>query len=333
MIWHGACSDLSHGDQDHRCRSGPGGVRPPRDAARDPDRSSHRGDSVVGARERSGFGACVAGSAHWRSGCCASASRAVQRALRELASRARKRTQAMRRAWLELPDLVRGRSPVGDHLANRGFSQRRLDRCGRPRWCDWPPERLLGSTAERVVRQAPCSVLVSCGRLREDYTGARIAVGVDFSAHGLEAVRWARDVAEGIDGEVALLCVVPHPITESMMPKEWPSVLEGLVSCRAFPSRSAHRERGVEGQYDGARAGRADRQDALQCDRRHPRRPPFRRLQGAKAATRDDARRRLAVLPSVLACACSDGSSARPRLALEGRFRAAAGSRPGARGV
>ena len=40
----------------------------------------------------------------------------------------------------------------------------------------------------------------------------------------------ARDVAEGIDGEVALLCVVPHPITESMMPKEWPSVLQGLVS-------------------------------------------------------------------------------------------------------
>jgi len=92
------------------------------------------------------------------------------------------------------------------------------------------PERLLGSTAERVVRQAPCSVLVSCGRLREDYTGARIAVGVDFSPHGIEAVRWARDVAEGIDGEVALLCVVPHPITESMMPKEWPSVLQGLVS-------------------------------------------------------------------------------------------------------
>ncbi len=92
------------------------------------------------------------------------------------------------------------------------------------------PERLLGSTAERVVRQAPCSVLVSCGRLRKDYTGARISVGVDFSAHGIEAVRWARDVANAIDGEVALLYVVPHPITESMMPSEWPTVLEGLAS-------------------------------------------------------------------------------------------------------
>jgi nucleotide-binding universal stress UspA family protein len=92
------------------------------------------------------------------------------------------------------------------------------------------PERLLGSTAERVVRQAPCSVLVSCGRLRQDYTGACIAVGVDFSAHGVEAVRWARDIARAIEGDVALLHVVPHPITESMMPSEWPSVLEGLAS-------------------------------------------------------------------------------------------------------
>lgn len=92
------------------------------------------------------------------------------------------------------------------------------------------PERLLGSTAERVVRQAPCSVLVACGRLRKDYSGARIAVGVDFSAHGLEAVRWARDVAKAVDGEVALLHVVPHPITESRMPTEWPSVLDGLSS-------------------------------------------------------------------------------------------------------
>lgn len=92
------------------------------------------------------------------------------------------------------------------------------------------PERLLGSTAERVLRQAPCSVLVSCGRLREDYAGARIAAAVDFSEHGLEAVRWARDVAKAIDGDVELLHVVPHPITETVMPREWPSVLEGLAS-------------------------------------------------------------------------------------------------------
>jgi nucleotide-binding universal stress UspA family protein len=93
------------------------------------------------------------------------------------------------------------------------------------------PERLLGTTAERVVRQAPCSVLVSCGRLRDEYQEARIAVGVDFSAHGIEAVRWARDVASAIDGQVVLLHVVPHPITESVLPTEWPTVLDGLASA------------------------------------------------------------------------------------------------------
>jgi nucleotide-binding universal stress UspA family protein len=92
-------------------------------------------------------------------------------------------------------------------------------------------ERLLGSTADRVVQRAHCSVLVSCGRLHADYTGGRVAVGVDFSAHGLEAVRWARDVASAIDGEVALIHVVPHPITETVMLTEWPSVLEGLASA------------------------------------------------------------------------------------------------------
>lgn len=92
------------------------------------------------------------------------------------------------------------------------------------------PDRILGSTAERVVRQAPCSVLVSCGRLRRDYAGARIAVGADFSAHGTAAVRWARDVAQAIDGQVLLLHVVPHPMTDIVMPSEWPSVLDGISS-------------------------------------------------------------------------------------------------------
>lgn len=122
------------------------------------------------------------------------------------------------------------------------------------------PERLLGSTAERVVHQAPCSVVVSCGRLREDYTGARVAVGVDFSVHGVEAVRWARDVARAIDGRLILLHVVPHPLREAVMPSEWPSVLEGLtakarsrleqliVSEGLNPSTSIHVMDGVVGK-------------------------------------------------------------------------------------
>ena len=93
------------------------------------------------------------------------------------------------------------------------------------------PERLLGTTAERVVSQAPCSVVVACGRVRKSYEGARIAVGVDFSVHGVEAVRWARDVAKSVRGEVLLLHVVPHPIMETVLTREWPSVLEGLASA------------------------------------------------------------------------------------------------------
>jgi nucleotide-binding universal stress UspA family protein len=177
------------------------------------------------------------------------------------------------------------------------------------------PERLLGSTAERVVRQAPCSVLVSCGRLREDYTGARIAVGVDFSAHGLEAVRWARDVANGIDGEVALLCVVPHPITESMMPKEWPSVLEGLVSA----ARSRLDQLIVsEGLKPNTTVHVLDG-------------PIGKTLCNATADIHADLL--FVGLPSVLACARSDGSSGRSRLALERRFEQLPVLVPGARGV
>ncbi|MEM8609585.1 MAG: universal stress protein [Myxococcota bacterium] len=93
------------------------------------------------------------------------------------------------------------------------------------------PERLLGTTAERVVRQAPCSVIVACGNIRKDYRGARIAVGVDFSTHGVEAARWARDVAAAVEGEITLIHVVPHPIVENVLNGEWRSALEGLSSA------------------------------------------------------------------------------------------------------
>ena len=105
------------------------------------------------------------------------------------------------------------------------------DAVGDPAGAVGLPERLLGTTAERVVRQAPCSVVVACGRIKDSYEGARIAVGVDFSAHGVEAVRWARDVAKSVHGTVVLLHVVPHPIMESVLPREWSSVLEGLASA------------------------------------------------------------------------------------------------------
>ncbi len=72
-------------------------------------------------------------------------------------------------------------------------------------------ERALGSTAERVVSEAPCSVLLACGRLRDDYRGARLAVGVDFAPDSIQAIRWARDVAKAVDGTVALVHVESAP--------------------------------------------------------------------------------------------------------------------------
>ena len=71
-------------------------------------------------------------------------------------------------------------------------------------------ERELGSTAERVVYQAPCSVLVACGRLRESYRASRLVVGVDFSSHSIEAVRWAGVMARAVGGTVALVHVEPE---------------------------------------------------------------------------------------------------------------------------
>lgn len=96
-------------------------------------------------------------------------------------------------------------------------------------------ERSLGSTAERVVQQAPCSVLVSCGALREDYRGARIAVGIDFSPHSIEAARWARDVAKAVEGHLVLVHVAPEATTESVHSGVI-ARLEQLVLSEGLPS-------------------------------------------------------------------------------------------------
>ncbi len=111
---------------------------------------------------------------------------------------------------------------------------------GDPAGAGGMPQRLLGSTSERVVRHAPCSVLVVCGRVRQDYGGARIVVGVDFSKSGLEAIRWARDVAQVTDGEITLIHVVPHPRLSSVMRQEWTGLLEGVgAAARARMTRIA----------------------------------------------------------------------------------------------
>jgi len=91
-------------------------------------------------------------------------------------------------------------------------------------------ERALGSTAERVVRQAPCSVLIACGRIHDAYQGARVAVGVDFTPHSIEAVRWARDVARAIEGSVALVHVEPESTSGGLSSGARPRLEQLVVS-------------------------------------------------------------------------------------------------------
>ena len=76
---------------------------------------------------------------------------------------------------------------------------------------------LIGSVAEEVVRLAPCPVLTV--RAREEAVvevqgSTSILVPVDFSRHALEAVRYAREVADTLGGRVDLL----HVIEEALHP-------------------------------------------------------------------------------------------------------------------
>ncbi|MFW6087842.1 MAG: universal stress protein, partial [Myxococcota bacterium] len=66
-------------------------------------------------------------------------------------------------------------------------------------------ERLLGTTADRVVRHAPCPVMAAAGEQPvAKLQGARWLVGVDFSPASEAAVRLASRLAEASGGQVTL---------------------------------------------------------------------------------------------------------------------------------
>lgn len=89
--------------------------------------------------------------------------------------------------------------------------------------------RLLGTTADKLVRYSPCPVVVACtqNEPRGNLDGARWLVAMDLTPHSLAGLDVARDVAKGTDGELLLMHVVA-PIGADDRPGsgEWSDVLE-----------------------------------------------------------------------------------------------------------
>jgi nucleotide-binding universal stress UspA family protein len=112
---------------------------------------------------------------------------------------------------------------------------------------------LLGSTAERIIRTAPCPVLaVRTERSRTDQDGGkrppvelgRLLVPVDFSDCSLDAVEYAVIVAQRAKAALTLLHVLepvsygldftfPHPDKREQQRESIKSRLDGLVSSLA----------------------------------------------------------------------------------------------------
>ncbi len=94
---------------------------------------------------------------------------------------------------------------------------------------------LLGSTAERVVRHAPCPVLTVPSRAADERAGEvsafrlrRIIVPVDFSATSAQALPYAAALAGRFAAEIILLHVVEPMISPSRL-RYVPTGIKGVV--------------------------------------------------------------------------------------------------------
>lgn len=134
-------------------------------------------------------------------------------------------------------------------------------------------ERLLGSTADRVVRHAPCPVLVVTGEAElDDLRGAKWLVGVDFSPASESALRFARELAEQSGGTLVLAhAVAPSGVDldEGIEPN-WQQLLreESRKEAERQLRALAEAEAGGAAVYQGERVSHGPPADEL-CQALH----------------------------------------------------------------
>ncbi|MFW2388538.1 MAG: universal stress protein [Polyangiales bacterium] len=106
------------------------------------------------------------------------------------------------------------------------------------------PERVLGSTAQRVIRAADRPVFVATGEepIPEALRGTTWLVGTDFSASALAAVSWAKRAAARVQGELHVANVVIPAGGEEKPDEErtWRQVLRDQSKLEAGKKLAAY---------------------------------------------------------------------------------------------
>jgi nucleotide-binding universal stress UspA family protein len=108
------------------------------------------------------------------------------------------------RPWRIIPELAEERGSFLITIGAYGSSgQKSVDSRG-------VTQVVLGSTAQRVIRAAPCPVFVATGDapIPDALRGTKWFVGTDFSQSSLAAVSWAKRAAARVDGELHIANVV-----------------------------------------------------------------------------------------------------------------------------
>jgi len=144
------------------------------------------------------------------------------------------------RPWRVIPELARERGAFLITVGPYGSSgPRSVDSRGAT-------ERVLGSTAQRIIRAADRPVFVATGEapIPDGLQGTKWFVGTDFSESSLAAVSWAKRAAARVDGELHIANVV-IPAGGEEMPDEqrtWRQVLRDQGKLEAGKKLAAYVE-------------------------------------------------------------------------------------------